>query len=188
MIASATLLQLRHWLVIINGTSAVLRVRLLARRPRYWTTRTRAGASRTVASSGSPTLVGVVPASSGRSSTCSSARPSTSRTCASASSRSRRWRIGSRRRDLHCPVCRTEVDPSYPRLPDLHDEAQAGVRELQGAARGDLAGVSVLRDPDRAGAGEHRRRSVRGAAAAHPDRSRRRYSAAGRWPSSRHSS
>ena len=38
-----------------------------------------------------------------------------------------------------------------PRLPGLHDEAEAGLRELQGAARGALAGVPVLRDAGRAG-------------------------------------
>ena len=27
------------------------------------------------------------------------------------------------RRDLHCPVCRAEVDADVPRLPGLHDEA-----------------------------------------------------------------
>ncbi len=54
------------------------------------------------------------------------------------------------KRDLHCPVCRSEVDSSYPDLPDLHDEAEAGVHELQVAARGAVAGVPVLRDADRA--------------------------------------
>jgi hypothetical protein len=33
--------------------------------------------------------------------------------------------------DLRCPVCHAEVDSGYPRLPRLHDEAQAGVRELR---------------------------------------------------------
>ena len=37
-----------------------------------------------------------------------------------------------------------------PRLPGLHDEAEAGVRHLQGAARAALAGVPVLRDAGRA--------------------------------------
>ena len=41
-----------------------------------------------------------------------------------------------RRRDLHCPVCRAEVDYELPRLSRLHDEAPAGVHRLQGAARG----------------------------------------------------
>ena len=54
------------------------------------------------------------------------------------------------KRDLHCPVCRSEVDSTLPRLPDLHDEAEAGVLELQAAARGALAGVPVLRDAGRA--------------------------------------
>ena len=44
--------------------------------------------------------------------------------------------------------CRGRLD--LPRLPDLHDEAQAGVRELQAAARGALAGLPVLRDAGRA--------------------------------------
>ena len=35
--------------------------------------------------------------------------------------------------DLRCPVCRAEVDASYPRLPGLHDEAQAGVRRAAGS-------------------------------------------------------
>jgi hypothetical protein len=43
-------------------------------------------------------------------------------------------RLGGR--DLHCPVCRAE--------------AAAGVCQLPPAARGALAGVSVLRDADRA--------------------------------------
>ena len=54
------------------------------------------------------------------------------------------------RRDLHCPVCRSEVDVDVPRLSDLHDEAQAGLHELQAAARGALAGLPVLRDAGRA--------------------------------------
>ena len=49
-------------------------------------------------------------------------------------------------RDLRCPVCRGAVEPSYPRLPGLHDPAQAGVRRVRGAARADLAGLPVLRD------------------------------------------
>ena len=61
--------------------------------------------------------------SSARSSTCSSGRRSTSRTCASASSRSRRWRTASRsatctarsaaprstRTFLVCPICTTKL-------------------------------------------------------------------------------
>ena len=91
------------------------------------------------------------------------------------------------KRDLHCPVCRSEVDSSYPRLPDLHDEAQAVVRDVQGAARGAVAGMPVLRDADRvggrraAGAATRRRGGAavqlhlppRGSAAnTHPDQAR----------------
>ena len=57
------------------------------------------------------------------------------------------------KRDLHCPVCRIRGRLELPRLPDLHDEAQAVVLELQGAARGALAGVPVLRDAGRADGG-----------------------------------
>ena len=57
------------------------------------------------------------------------------------------------KRDLHCPVCRSEVDSSFLVCPDLHDEAQAVVRDVQGAARGAVAGMPVLRDADRAGGG-----------------------------------
>ena len=51
--------------------------------------------------------------SSGRSSTCSSGRRSTSRTCASASSRSRRWRTGSRSATCTVRCAASEVDSSF---------------------------------------------------------------------------
>ena len=50
------------------------------------------------------------------------------------------------RYELRCPVCRAAVDPDVSRLPGLHHEAQAGLRELQVAARAALAGLPVLRD------------------------------------------
>ena len=37
-----------------------------------------------------------------------------------------------------------------PRLPHLHHEAASGVHDVPGAARGAVAGLPVLRDPDRA--------------------------------------
>ena len=46
-------------------------------------------------------------------STCSSGRRSTSRTCASASSRSGAIEERLAERDLRCPVCRGAVDPSF---------------------------------------------------------------------------
>ena len=49
-------------------------------------------------------------------------------------------------RDLRCPVCRGDVDPSLPRLSRLYDPAQAGVRRVRVPARAHLAGVPVLRD------------------------------------------
>ena len=64
-----------------------------------------------------------------------------------------------------------------PRLPGLHDEAEAVVRQLQAAARGALAGLPVLRDAGRA----HRRRVARpdaGARPAAPRTQRRRLGAA----------
>ena len=50
-----------------------------------------------------------------------------------------------------------------PRLPRLHDAAQAGVRLLRASARADLAGVPVLRDAGAPGRG--RRRGVAAAPA-----------------------
>ena len=86
------------------------------------------------------------------------------------------------KRDLHCPVCRSEVDATLPRLPDLHDEAEAGVRELQGAARGAVAGLPALRDGGRADCGH--------AAALRVPSSppRRIVTVPRRWPWRRHSS
>ena len=55
-------------------------------------------------------------------------------------------RLGGR--DLHCPVCRAEVDEDFLDLPGLHDEAPPGVREVPPAARGAVAGLPVLRDAD----------------------------------------
>ena len=52
--------------------------------------------------------------------------------------------------DLHCPVCRAEVEEDFLDLPGLHDEAPAGVRDVPPAARGAVAGLPVLRDADRA--------------------------------------
>ena len=56
-------------------------------------------------------------------------------------------RLGGR--DLHCPVCRAEVDDDFLDLPRLHDEAAAGVHVVPPPARGALADLPVLRDPDR---------------------------------------
>ena len=54
-------------------------------------------------------------------------------------------------RDLRCPVCKGVRRPVVPRLPRLHDAAQAGLRRVRGAARADLAGLPVLRDARAAG-------------------------------------
>jgi len=53
-----------------------------------------------------------------------------------------------------CPVCRAEV----PGLPRLHDEAEAGLPPLQGAARAALADLPLLRDAGRDS--ENRRESL----------------------------
>ena len=119
-------------------------------------TRTRGGGSRIRGSSRWRPCSALVPPSSGRSSTCSSGRRSTSRTCASASSRSGRWRSGSAARPA-LPGLPRRGRARVPRLPGLHDEAEAGVRHLQGAARGALAGLPVLRDADRPTHGRVRR-------------------------------
>ena len=98
---------------------------------------------------------------------------STSRTCASASSRSRRWRSGSRSRDLHCPVCRAEVEATYLVCPVCTTKLKQACVKLQRAARGAVAGLPVLRDADRdTPAGDRR--------SATPRRSRRRAEAAQR--------
>ena len=81
-----------------------------------------------------------------RSSTCSSVRPSTSRTCTSASSRSRRWSSGSRSSTGAAPSA-GRASSRLPRLPGLHDAPEAGVRDLRPAARRALAGVPALREP-----------------------------------------
>ena len=59
------------------------------------------------------------------------------------------------RRDMHCPVCRAEVEAGFLDLPGLHHAPAAVVPQLQAAARGALAGLPVLRDAGRA----HRRSS-----------------------------
>ena len=51
-----------------------------------------------------------------------------------------------------CPVCRAAIEPTLPRLPGLHDEAEGLVSALQGPARAALADVPVLRDPGRVSA------------------------------------
>ncbi len=48
-------------------------------------------------------------------------------------------------RDLRCPVCRGQVDASFLVCPVCTTRLQAGVWILRGSARGDLAGLSVLR-------------------------------------------
>ena len=48
-----------------------------------------------------------------------------------------------------CPVCRAESRAVVPRLSRLHDALEAGLRQLQGAARGALADLPVLRDAGR---------------------------------------
>src|SRR6266513_1685910 len=53
-----------------------------------------------------------------------------------------------------------------PNLPCVHDEAEAGLRELQGAPGGALAGLSVLRDAGRDGAAATRQDQVARAVAA----------------------
>ena len=53
------------------------------------------------------------------------------------------------RTDLHCPVCRAADRGELPRLPGLHDQAQAGLPELPAAARAALADLPVLRDARR---------------------------------------
>src|SRR5207302_8670613 len=69
-----------------------------------------------------------------------------------------------------------------PRLSDLHDEAEAGVPELQAAARSAVATLSVLRDAGRADRGHV-------AAVRVPSSSPRRVvTVPRRWPSRRHSS
>ena len=56
------------------------------------------------------------------------------------------------KRDLHCPVCRAEVDSSYLVCPVCTTKLKQACVELQGAARGALAGLPVLRDAGRADA------------------------------------
>src|SRR4029077_8027789 len=71
-----------------------------------------------------------------------------------------------------------------PRLTDLHDKAEAGVPELQAAARGAVATVSVLRDAGRADCG-----FVAVAAVRVPSSSPRGVvTVPRRWPWRRHSS
>ena len=94
------------------------------------------------------TLLGSACRSSGRSSTCSSAPPSTCRTSTSASSRSRRWSSGWRSSTSAAPC----VGPgSRLRIScaRVHDATEGRVRDLRSAARRALAGVPALRDPVR---------------------------------------
>ena len=123
---------------VLRGAARLLRLGLLARRSATW-------GSSSSSSSGSrsrywvfkdarrriedpwlvamATVLGLVRRSSGRSSTCSSVRPSTSRTCASASSRSRRWRSASPGASSTARSA-ARRRPDVPRLPGLHDTAQ----------------------------------------------------------------
>jgi hypothetical protein len=86
-------------------------------------------------------------------------------------------RLGGR--DLHCPVCRADVEEEFLICPVCTTK----LRDLQQAARGAVAGVPVLRDADRA-------RRVGGAcrseaSAAPPPIS---LVCAAAWPSNAHSS
>ena len=92
------------------------------------------------------------------------------------------------RYELRCPVCRAAGRSDVPRLPGLHDQAQAGMRHVQGSARAALAGVSLLRDADRADADARPRHSRRAAPPPHPAAlthgAARRVTFRRRWPSS----
>ncbi len=177
--STAELLQLGSWLVIRNLLLFFAVVFWLAFA--YWIVQGRAAAHRGPVARRRWRRCSASCRSSARSSTCCSARRSTSRTCASASSRSRRWRSRLSKRDLALPGLPRRGRLELPRLPDLHDEAAAGVRDVPGAARGAVAGVPVLRDPDRADG----RLDCR--AASSTDVRRPIYSAA-RWPWSGRSS
>ena len=83
-----------------------------------------------------------------RSSTCSSARPSTSRTCASASSRSRRWRSGLGGRDLTARSAAPRVEAASSSARSARPGCGRRARRAS-AARAALAGLPVLRDADR---------------------------------------
>ena len=62
--------------------------------------------------------------------------------------------------DLRCPVCRARGRVVLPRLPGLHDAAEAGLPVVRPAARVAVAGVPVLRDGDPARASGPRRRDA----------------------------
>ena len=89
--------------------------------------------------------------SSGRSSTSSSGRPESIEERRERELENRAIEERLAERDLRCPVCRGAGRRVVPRLPRLHDAAQAGVRRVRLAARADLAGVPVLRDAGPAG-------------------------------------
>ena len=56
-------------------------------------------------------------------------------------------RLGAR--DLHCPVCRAEVDEDFLICPVCTTKLRQSCVDLPPAARGAVAGVPVLRDADR---------------------------------------
>jgi len=87
-------------------------------------------------------------------------------------------RLGGR--DLHCPVCRADVEEEFLNLPGLHDEAAPVVRDVPSAARGALAGLPVLRDADRPRRLDRSARRAQAPAAAPAFR----VTCAAAWPSS----
>ena len=111
-----------------------------------------------------------------RSSTCSSARPSTSRTSASGSSRSRRWRSGSRSATSTAPSVARRSTPSFLVCPVCTTKLKQACVNCKAAARGAVADLPVLRDARR----DARRRSTSG-----DDLGRRRAAEARRVGSSR---
>ena len=70
-------------------------------------------------------------------------------------------RLGGR--DLHCPVCRAEVDEDFLVCPVCTTKLRQACVTLQAAARGALAGLPVLRDADRARRDRDRARPTRSA-------------------------
>jgi len=94
------------------------------------------------------------------------------------------------RRDLYCPVCRAEVGSDFLVCPVCTTKLKQAclnppapvVHELQGAARGALAGLPVLRDAGRADSGRVPR--VRGATA--ETQTALGVDSRARWPSSDH--
>ena len=75
-------------------------------------------------------------------------------------------RLGGR--DLHCPVCRAEVEEDFLVCPVCTTAAPAGLHDVPPAARGALAGLPVLRHP-----GPGRRRHRRHAGSDRSDARRR---------------